>query len=156
MPFHELAQHLSHKSTIKDLKKIGMVIVRDVIADADAQAVGEEVRAYTQARSGHCESPPYHTGMGCEADEIASYWHQLLLALRASPSVLSANSQVMAALMGKETKYIRVDTLGSIASEAQAQSMNLSKPWSVSIVILFAIAPPQTPTLQQYYNVIQG
>lgn len=56
MPFHELAQHLSHKSTIKDLKRIGMVVVRDVIADADAQAVGEEIRAYTQARSGHRKS----------------------------------------------------------------------------------------------------
>ena len=55
MPFHELAQHLSHKSTIKDLKRMGMVVVRDVIADADAQAVGEEIRAYTHARSGHRE-----------------------------------------------------------------------------------------------------
>lgn len=32
-----------------------MVIVRDVIADADAQAAGEEVRSHTQARSGQRE-----------------------------------------------------------------------------------------------------
>ena len=53
--FHELSQHLNDKSTIKDLRRIGLVVVRDVIADADAQAAGEELRAYTQARAGHGE-----------------------------------------------------------------------------------------------------
>lgn len=68
IPFHQLSQHLGTKSTVKDLRKIGMVVVRDVIADLEAQAVGEEVGAYTQeARAGHRESalsfPPPHLEM---------------------------------------------------------------------------------------------
>ena len=48
--FHQLSQQLAAKSTVKDLKKIGIVLVRDVVLDADAQAAGEEVRSYIQAR----------------------------------------------------------------------------------------------------------
>jgi len=51
--FQELSQHLAAKSTVKDLKKIGLVVVRDVISDVSAQAAGEEIRSYTQARNGH-------------------------------------------------------------------------------------------------------
>jgi hypothetical protein len=61
----------------------------------------------------------------------ASYWHQLLLALRANPSILSANSQVMAALTGKEAKFIKADTLSALG-HARVQSVRLEKPWTVS------------------------
>jgi hypothetical protein len=50
-----LAQHLAAKSTVKDLKKIGIVLLRDVVLDAEAQAAGEEVRSYIQARGGQGE-----------------------------------------------------------------------------------------------------
>lgn len=43
----------------------------------------------------------------------------------------------MAALMGKEAKYIRADTLGSIVGGAKVQPMNLVKPWSVSLLVPF-------------------
>jgi len=114
IPFHQLAQHLATKSIVKDLKKIGIVVVRDVVLDADAQAAGEEIRSFVQARGGH-----------------AAYWHQYLLALRAHPSTISANSQIMSALTGKEAKFIRADTLTGLAS-SRSQTIRLDKPWTVS------------------------
>jgi hypothetical protein len=78
--FQELSQHLAAKSTVKDLKKIGLVVVRDVISDTSAQAAGEEIRSDTQARNGHCKFLPslfldacgkdcahhqLHTGISC-------------------------------------------------------------------------------------------
>jgi hypothetical protein len=115
IPFHQLAQHLATKSTIKDLRKIGIVVVRDVVLDADAQAAGEEIRSFVQARGGH-----------------AAYWHQYLLALRAHPSTISANSQIMSALTGKEANYIKADTLTGLAS-SRSQTIRLDKPWTVSL-----------------------
>jgi hypothetical protein len=114
IPFHQLARHLATKSTIKDLKKIGIVVVRDVVLDADAQAAGEEIRSFVQARGGH-----------------AAYWHQYLLALRAHPSTISANSQIMSALTGKEARYIKADTLTGLAS-SRSQTVRFDKPWTVS------------------------
>ena len=117
IPFHQLAHHLATKSTVKDLKKIGIVIVRDVVLDADAQAAGEEVRSFVQSRGGH-----------------AAYWHQYLLALRAYPSLISANSQIMSALSGKEAKYVKADTLTGLAN-ARSQTVRFDKPWTVSFTL---------------------
>lgn len=139
IPFHELAQHLGTKSTVRDLRKIGMVVVRDVIADKEAQAVGEEIRQYTQdIRAGH-----------------PSYWHELLLALRANPSVLSANAQVTLALTGKEAKYIRADTLSCISGAKGSGGggggvLNMVKPWSTpnAVSAHFTLSPSRSGTYQ--------
>ena len=45
--------------------------------------------------------------------------------------------------MGKEAKYVRADTLGSLASGPELESMNFSKPWSVSILsTLYTLVAP--------------
>jgi hypothetical protein len=62
---------------------------------------------------------------------LGSYWHQYLIALRAHTSLISANSQIMSSLTGKEAKYVRANTLTGLP-ESRAQTIRFDKPWTVS------------------------
>jgi hypothetical protein len=93
------------------LQRAGSVVVRDVVRDALASAWAAELLAARAQRS------------------HATFHHEAQVAARADASVLSATSQVAAALTGSRDNYVRIDA----ASPAPAPSTWTGKSlWEVS------------------------
>ncbi|WWC88968.1 uncharacterized protein L201_003883 [Kwoniella dendrophila CBS 6074] len=92
--FQQLSSNLRSESTVGQIKSTGLVIVRDVVRDSEAIEWAREVLLSTEERGGR-----------------AVYWHSSLLAARANPSILSANSQLSAALLQVPDVYITASSI---------------------------------------------
>ncbi|KAK4684092.1 hypothetical protein P7C73_g6110, partial [Tremellales sp. Uapishka_1] len=115
---------LSSESTVEAVKATGVVVVRDVIPDGEAIQYAREIMEEMQASGG-----------------MPIYWKRHLLRARAHPSVLSANTQVLSALLGaQEEGYVRADAVqeGIGASEP---SLPAEEPWRIA----HESAAPYTP-----------
>ncbi|WVQ80141.1 hypothetical protein IAT38_002244 [Cryptococcus sp. DSM 104549] len=121
MEFYALSSHLASESAVDAIRTTGAVVVRDVVPDAEAI---EWARAILQAVS--------------DAGGRAIYWHLSLLAARADPSVLSANAQLAAALLGQEV-YVQADTIREGLSPFRT-TPNPSAPWSAPRALLSHLA----------------
>ncbi len=113
--FQAFGDHLRADIALDAIRQTGSLVVRDVVPDGQAMAWAREILELLEAREGHRKS--LQAPCGLHADVTAVYWSDAQVAARSNPSVLSANKQVTAALLGDRASHTSRQALFALGSQ---------------------------------------